>query len=699
MRGTYLVEFAGKAKTAMAFVAALAMSAQMFSFAAMAQKGVSAKKGEAVIARQDDQIKNDAPDQTRKNKIAPDLEENVDSLFRGEADSMQKVIIQLKPSTKINDFTGGEVSQSVKLDMIAKERAEARGKSELVRADLAGLGGKASKTFSNIGLMTAELPLSKIKALAESDTVAYISPDREVQSYGHVLQSTGMYNSGVYTKTCTANGDCWRDATGIGIAVVDSGIDANHKMFKMAGGAASRITASVNFVTNETRTDDPFGHGTHVAGLAAGDWAFGYSAYEGPAAEANIISLRALNGYGLGSTSNVVAAIDWAIANRTAKNIKVLNLSLGTIAKDSYVNDPLCQAARRAFNAGIVVVVSAGNMGKNHFTGQKVYGTINSPGIEPSAITVGALDSKGTDIRSDDTIATYSSKGPTRGFVTLSTGQKKYDNLIKPDLVAPGNKLLSARAANNLLASLNPSLKYGDEAAANTDKVMYMSGTSMSAPVVAGAVAVLLDTNPNLTPNLVKAILQYSAQPMIGVNTYEQGAGRLNLDGAVRVASLVKPTLPTVNGTAMLSAALPASQTSTIYGEMVYWGKGVTTNWVMLFGNDLMTKYQAMYAGGTLMTGATSITSGTMTRSTSLTSGTISMTSGAVVNNGVIIGDGIVVGDGVILGDGIVVGDGVILGDGIVVGDSILASTTACALEAPLGDPTEGMNDASTTSR
>ena len=236
-------------------------------------------------------------------------------------------------------------------------------------------------------------------------------------------------------------------------------------------------------------------------------------------------------------------------------------MSFGTGAKDSYINDPLCQAARRAVNAGIVVVASAGNNGKDAY-GQKVYGGISSPGIEPSVITVGAANTFGTDYRSDDGVATYSSRGPTRGYKTLSNGARKYDNLIKPDLIAPGNKIIGARSTttNNLILQY-PSLATGN-ATNPVDKVMYMSGTSMAAPVVAGAAALLLQTRPNLTPNLVKAILMYSAQPLKNFNTLEQGAGELNLDGAVRLARLVKSTLPTTNGTAMLTGALPTSQTS-----------------------------------------------------------------------------------------------------------------------------------------
>jgi subtilisin family serine protease len=209
-----------------------------------------------------------------------------------------------------------------------------------------------------------------------------------------------------------------------------------------------------------------------------------------------------------------------------------MNMSFGTAPADSYVNDPLCQAVRRAFNAGIVVVVAAGNNGKDD-RGNKMYGSINSPGIEPSAITVGAANSLGTDYRVDDTIASYSSKGPTRGFKVVN-GVKKYDNLIKPDLVAPGNKLISAisnssRGSSDSIVYRNPTLDTRNSSKSG-EGLMYMSGSSMAAPLVSGAVAMMLQANPNLTPNLVKATLMYTAQQMNGYNSFEQGAGLLNID-------------------------------------------------------------------------------------------------------------------------------------------------------------------------
>src|SRR5207237_6631807 len=149
-------------------------------------------------------------------------------------------------------------------------------------------------------------------------------------------------------------------------------------------------------------------------------------------------------------TTSVHSTHDWMMLNRAAYNVRVVNMSLGTPTINSYRDDPLCKAVRRLVDAGMVVTVAAGNDGKDS-SGQKLYGRIHSPGNEPSAITVGASNSFGTDARVDDSITTYSSRGPTRSYWTDDAGVQHYDNLIKPDLVAPGNKVVSAAADGNYL--------------------------------------------------------------------------------------------------------------------------------------------------------------------------------------------------------------------------------------------------------
>src|SRR6185295_9749543 len=248
---------------------------------------------------------------------------------------------------------------------------------------------------------------------------------------------------------------------------------------------------------------DGYGHGTHIAGLlgAAGHLSGGPS-YQGVAPRVDFVVLKVLDGQGLGSTSNVISAIQFATANRVALGIDIINLSIGHAIYEVAATDPLVQAVQAASRAGLVVVVSAGNYGTNSTTGLVGYAGITSPGNAPSAITVGAASAQDTVARGDDRIATYSSRGPTW-----------YDGLAKPDVVATGSQLASNAAKNGTLYATYPSLIVG------TDYIK-LSGTSMATGVVSGVVALMLEANHvqlgagYLTPNAVKAALQFNAIPV-----------------------------------------------------------------------------------------------------------------------------------------------------------------------------------------
>ncbi len=404
----------------------------------------------------------------KPNKVASDLRD----LLSRNSDSMVKVILQLdqKPSGQLN-------------------------------ALLAANGVKIRKHFNNLNSFALELPGRLIDVLPTFSEVSFISVDSEVQSFGgHVAHTSGADNVRSLSNDGALDGD------GVGIAIVDSGIFGAHTSFTDVQTGQSRIVVNQDF-TGEGRTDDPYGHGTHVAAAAAGSGIVSRGEYIGIAPRAKILNLRVLNSTGTGSVSNVLAALDWLMTNGAAYNVRVVNMSIGMPAVNSYKFDPLCKAVRMLVDRGIVVVAAAGNNGKNS-AGQKVYGQIHSPGNEPSAITVGAVDTRGTDQRNDDTIATYSSRGPTRSFWTDENGVNHYDNLIKPDLAAPGNKTVFAESPNNYLLSQNPSL---DSSVSNspTRRQMMLSGTSMAAPIVSGAAALLFEANPSLTPNMIKALLMY----------------------------------------------------------------------------------------------------------------------------------------------------------------------------------------------
>ncbi|HKG15810.1 MAG TPA: S8 family serine peptidase, partial [Pyrinomonadaceae bacterium] len=421
---------------------------------------------------------------------------------------------------------------------------------------LSQLGGVVTRRFGKLGALAASLPPNALRALAERSDVRYVSADRAVGSSGHVETTTGtslvrtqtgLSLLGIPITTTTLDG------AGLGIAVLDSGVDTRHESMR-DGLGLSRVAASIDF-TGEGRTDDAFGHGTHVASLAAGRGVAPAGAYQGVAPAAKVLNLRVLDSGGKGTVSGLLAALDWVLQNRALYQIRVANLSLGTAAVDDYRNDPVCAAVRRLSDAGVVVVAAAGNSGRDSL-GNKIYGQIHSPGDEPSAVTVGASNTFGTDTRSDDAVATYSSRGPTRGAWTDEGDVAHYDNLLKPDLVAPGNKLIGAASGNNALLASHSELN-ADASQPSSRRMMYLSGTSMAAPVVAGAAALVLQANSSLTPNLVKSVLTLTAQPLAGFNQLEQGAGELNVEGAVRLAKLVRRDL---SNSTPLGAALLTSQ-------------------------------------------------------------------------------------------------------------------------------------------
>ncbi|MCU1268022.1 MAG: hypothetical protein JWM21_4340 [Acidobacteria bacterium] len=579
------------------------------------------------------QAKNQRGEMRRGDKVAPDLRNDVHKKQNRGQDDLVKVIVQFNAAP-----------------------------SNEAKALLRRNGIKVKALFQNFNAQAVELPASAVDELAAFEEVEVVSRDAEVKSFGHVSLTTGA--DAVRGNGAQTNG---LDGTGIGIAVVDSGIDTGHVSFLDKNGI-SRIAVSRDF-TGENRVDDPYGHGTHVASIAAGNGRIANASYLGIAPNAKIINLRVLNSQGAGSISAVLNALDWVMTNRTTYNIRIVNMSLGSPAVQSYKFDPVCLAVRRVVDAGIVVTVAAGNVGKDAL-GRKIYGAIHSPGIEPSALTVGATNTFGTATRADDTVTTYSSRGPTRSYWTDSAGVHHFDNLVKPDLVAPGNKLVYAESDRNLLVTLHPQLDAGI-AQVDNRREMYLNGTSMSTPVVAGAAALMLQANPSLTPNLIKAILTYTAQPLAGVNKYEQGAGELNIEGAVRIARLVRTNLgsSTVVGAPLLTTTVQPTPQSTIAGYTFNWSGKVNLSSAFASGTDFITRYQRIYATGVLVGDGVIVSDGVLVGDHTLLSDGVLVGDGVLVNDGVLVGDGVIVSDGVIVGDGVLVADGVIVSDGVIVAD------------------------------
>jgi len=433
----------------------------------------------------------------------------------------QKIEIKSNDEVADDSFVGDKISPDLR-ELIANAAPNQKVKVILQSDDIKNPELLAVLKDSNVviadrveslNMLVVDLPVAAAEQVAALRGAKHLSLDREMKTLGHIATTTGL------TTMLAQSGNSNLTGTGIGIAVVDSGVYEGHKSFveKSLTGTllySDRVIKSVDF-TGETSSSwnntDSFGHGSHVAGLAAGTTGSNELAdYAGIASNAKIINVRVLNSKGSGTSASLLQGIDWILNNRSAYNIRVVNMSLGTAAVESYKNDPLCRAARKLVDAGIVVVAAAGNNGKNA-AGQKLYGAIHSPGNEPSVITVGATNTFGTDARSDDGIATYSSRGPTRSFYTNAAGVKQYDHLVKPDLVAPGNRVVSTAGKDNAILAANPSLKVGTPYD-DTRIMMYLSGTSMATPIVSGTAALMLQANPKLTPNMVKMILMYSAQ-------------------------------------------------------------------------------------------------------------------------------------------------------------------------------------------
>ncbi len=451
-------------------------------------------------------------------------------------------------------------------------------------ARIAALGGDIYRHLPIIQSLAVRIPSRNLAKLAALPFVSRLSSDME-------LKKTDEFTVG-HSGADVAWGYGFT-GVGVGVAVLDSGVASS---LDLGIGRSSRVSNGVDFVDGEDHLSDPCGHGTHVAGIIAGDgmmssnW-FAYRTFKGVAPTASIISVRVLDEKGQGTVSNSIAGIQWVIANKAAKNIRVLNLSLGHAVGESYKTDPLCQAVESAWKAGIVVVCSAGNGGRRYATpvlgrdnegyGTN-YGSIQSPANDPFVITVGAVKNTLLNLRLTDPVTTYSSRGPSR-----------LDYVMKPDLVAPGNRVISldsnrgdnqlddSYGATNAL-SWSAYLAWTDSAQASRS-YFYLSGSSMAAPVVSGAAVLLLQKEPTLTPDAVKARLMLSADKL-GSDVTAYGAGLINIPAALNNSA--KPTVyartPTVKlNTKKTMVLVDPSQaiwgvttggTQAIWGVQAIWG-------------------------------------------------------------------------------------------------------------------------------
>lgn len=444
-------------------------------------------------------------------------------------------------------------------------------------ATLTNLNPTGYKTFSSAGIAAAVQSWADGQpnrgwVLWQNTINGFSLSTREAATVASRPLLTVTYKAPVENTSVTG--------AGVTIAVVDSGLFED-------GGGTTRIKTTRDFTTGLTNPphlttpSDGYGHGTHVAGLIGGNKA----EVLGIAPGVQFVSLKVLNSAGVGSTSHVINAIQWAIANKTTYGIDVLNLSLGHPVFEAAATDPLVQAVESAVRAGITVVVAAGNMGINPGTLKVGYAGLTSPGNAPSAITVGSSRTMNTVARTDDVMSDFSSRGPTW-----------YDAFQKPDLVAPGQFVASAATTAQTLYTALPTLRarYGGRAYLN------LSGTSMAAGVVSGTVALMIEqsklTFGGVRPktNTIKAMLQRSAIPLknasgVRYDTLTQGAGSLNALGAVQLAAALDPRAAV--GTTWVAGTIPL--TTTIDGQVIGWNDNIVWGTNVLWGDTLNTRLSA----------------------------------------------------------------------------------------------------------
>ncbi|HVM21387.1 MAG TPA: S8 family peptidase, partial [Egibacteraceae bacterium] len=332
-----------------------------------------------------------------------------------------------------------------------------------------------------------------------------------------------------------------RTGAGVVVALVDTGVtevpDVSGRLVSVADPMASAVdlagTAQVPCVNFSGEPDcaDTFGHGTFMAGLIAGDGTSSKGTYKGAAPKARILSVKVGGRDGSADVSKVLAGIQWVVSFADTYKIKVLNLSLGTDSTAPTNVDPLNLAVQRAWVKGITVVVSAGNFGaERRVNTSGEYGTVTKPGDDPYVITVGAVDDIETTAITDDRLPNFTSWGPT------AHGREK------PDVVAPGGRLISLRASGSVIDGLPGAID---------NNYRRGSGTSMSAAVVSGLAAQLLQgADASWTPDRVKAALMATAVPVASTDINAVGKGLVQGPQALTARVTFTPRTGTELGSA-----------------------------------------------------------------------------------------------------------------------------------------------------
>lgn len=340
-----------------------------------------------------------------------------------------------------------------------------------------------------------EISSNQIEEMARSEHVKYISDDVKTTTLLDIA------TQGVGASIVNRTG---YKGEGVGIAILDTGVYPHPDLIM----PRSRIVAFKDFVNKKQSAYDDNGHGTFVAGAAAGNGYSSVGRYTGVAPMADIISVKVMNSKGEGNSSDILAGMQWVVDNKERFNIKIMSLSLGSKAVGRAYSDSLAVAAGSVWNRGITVIAAAGNSGPES-------GTITTPGVNNKVITVGAVDDKRTVDIKDDTIAKFSSRGPVGRLG------------IKPDVVAPGVDIISLNTDKSYISGMRPlTLR---------EQYRKMSGTSVATPIVSGAVALLLGKSPNLSPEQIKKRMLDSGRSL-SADIYAQGRGIIDVKKLLEIS-------------------------------------------------------------------------------------------------------------------------------------------------------------------
>ena len=374
----------------------------------------------------------------------------------------------------------------------------AAGTAWTVASDLTSAGATDVTAFDSVNIVSARLSARALATVTTARAVVRATTDGHVAAVGggrngKDLDSVGSQSTKDSIGIAAMNvADVWPLTTGAGVvvALMDSGIGTHPDL------PSGKVIARVDLANDGAPGLDPAGHGTHLAGIIAGHG----TEFRGVAPDARLVDIRVLDQSGGGTLRSVVAGFEWLLDNRAALGIRVLNLSFGTTQTSSYHADLLAALAESAWFAGITVVAAAGNDGDD-------IGTISTPGADPFIITAGSFDDQGTRSEQDDRQSAFSSRGPTK------------DGFTKPDVLAPGRRVVSLRATGSQATPLQPDIEPGRSGKNSNNLYTRMSGTSVSSAMVTGVAALVLSFHASYTPTKTKGAIVALGRSITGSPT------------------------------------------------------------------------------------------------------------------------------------------------------------------------------------